>query len=85
MCSGRNVSEQLVIAVMIDLPMQNTFSDLQEHMTETGVLDNHVVLLIKAVIKNYVKISMHHIAKENNQAGEGLDSFYLLWPGNPLG
>ena len=68
MCSGRNVSEELVIAVMMDLPMETTFSDLQEHMTETGVLDNHVVLLIKAVIKNYVKIRMHHLAKENNQA-----------------
>ena len=55
------------MAVMTDIPLETTFSDLQEHMTETGVLDNHVVLLIKSVAKNYLKIRMHHIAKEFNQ------------------
>ena len=54
------------MTVLEDIP-KNTFRDLQDHMTETGVTDNHVFPLIKAVARSYLKIRMHHIGKEFNQ------------------
>ena len=55
------------MAVLEDIPLGKTFADLDEHMTETGVTDNHVYLLIKSLTRNYFKIRMHHLAKEANQ------------------
>ena len=53
--------------VFSEVCMDNTFPDIHYHMSQTGVTDNHVFLLIKAVARNYLKIRMHHIAKEFNQ------------------
>ena len=50
--------------------MAKTFIDLNDHMKESGVLDmdNHVLLLIKSLSRNFLKIRMHHVAKEFNQS-----------------
>ena len=64
---GTNVGEALVLAVLEDIPLDKTFAELDGHMTETGVTDNHVFLLIKSETRNYLKIRMHHLAKEANQ------------------
>ena len=50
-----------------DINIDKTLTELHEHMTETGVLDNHIYILIKSVTRNYIKIRMHHMAKEANQ------------------
>ena len=54
-------------AVLADTPLDSAFTDIHFHMRETGVTDNHVYLLIKAVTRNYLRIRMHHLAKEYNQ------------------
>ena len=36
-------------------------------MKGDGMQHDHVLLLIKSVIKNFIKIRMHYIAKESNQ------------------
>ena len=48
--------------------MDSVFSDLSDHMSEDGMLGSHLIQLIKSVTKNYVKIRMHHLAKESNHA-----------------
>ena len=62
------MGEALVRSVLEDIDINTTFSDLYGHMTETGVTENHVFLLIKSVTRNYLKIRMHHMAKEANQS-----------------
>ena len=63
---GSRISEALVLSVLENIKINMVFVELEEHMTEQAVLDNHVFLLIKAVARNYIKIRMHHFAKEYN-------------------
>ena len=62
------MGEFVVRSVLEDININTTFRDLDGHMTETGVTENHVFLLIKSVTRNYLKIKMHHMAKEANQS-----------------
>ena len=58
--------EAIVSTVFSKVCMDNTFPDIHYHISQTGVTDNHVFLLIKAVTRNYLKIRLHHIAKDKN-------------------
>ena len=49
--------------VLEDINISSIFVDLEEHMLEQSIMDNHVLLLVKALARIYVKICMHHIAK----------------------
>ena len=64
---GAKVAESLVSSVLEDVDVDNTFVELHEHMRDSGVVDNHVYLLIKSVARNYLKIRMHHMAREANE------------------
>ena len=61
------MSESLALSVLEDLPMTNIFSELNSHMTDTSVTESQVFMLLKAVIKNYLKNRVHHLAKRMNQ------------------
>ena len=65
---GKNIAEGLILSVLTDLDTEKVFVDLDHHMQETGVMENHVGLLIRSVTRSYIKICMHHLAKQNNQA-----------------
>ena len=49
---------------MEDLPMANIFPELNAHMMEMAVTDNHVFQLVKSVTKNYCKVRMYHLGRE---------------------
>ena len=36
-------------------------------MQDSGVVDNHVYLVIESVARNYSKTRMHHMAREANE------------------
>ena len=55
------------MSVLTDIPMDLVFNDLSDHMKEDGMLDSHVITLIKSVIRSFIKIQMHHIAKQSNE------------------
>ena len=57
-----------MLSVLEDINISSIFVDLEEHMLEQSIMDNHVLLLVKAVARSYVKIRMHHIAKEFNES-----------------
>ena len=59
--------DAIVTSVLADIPVKTTFTSIHFHMAQTGVTDNHIYLLIKAVARNYLKIRLLHIAKEFNQ------------------
>ena len=65
--SGTKISEGIVLSVLQDLDIGQTFAELHEHMRDTGTTDNHVLILIKSVARSYIKIRMHHLAKEANE------------------
>ena len=47
--------------------MNNVFPELNTHMIDTPVTENHTFMLIKAVARNFLKSRMHHLAKKMNQ------------------
>ena len=54
-------------AVLADIPLEKTFPDTHYHMSESGVTDNHIYILIKAVARSFLKIRMHHLVKQYNE------------------
>ena len=65
---GKNIAKGLILSVLTDLDTEKVFVDLDHHMQETGVMENHVGSLIRSVTRSYINIRMHHLAKENNKA-----------------
>ena len=47
-----------------DLPLDDIFPDLNDHMLETAVTDNHVFQLVKKVTKSYCKVRMYHLGRK---------------------
>ena len=43
------------------------FRDLDDHMVDTAVNDNHVFALVKLVVKGYCKVRFYHLGKEYSQ------------------
>ena len=43
-----------------DLPLDNIFPELNLHMMEMAVTDNHVFQLIQNVTKNYCKVRLYN-------------------------
>ena len=44
--------------------MSLVFRELDTHMFDTAVNDNHVFSLVKGIVKSYCKIRLHHLGKE---------------------
>ena len=58
------ISDAIAKSVLEDLPLDDIFPDLDEHMLETAVSDNHVFQLVKKVTKSYCKVRMYHYGRE---------------------
>lgn len=43
------------------------FSQLEQHLFDVDVLDNHIYNLSKQVLELYIKIRLHHMTKERNR------------------
>ncbi|KAJ8022415.1 hypothetical protein HOLleu_37304 [Holothuria leucospilota] len=58
-------------AVLGGLKPSSVFPDLQAHMTDSAVDDNHVFHLVKLVAKCYCKIRLYHLGKETTSKLSG--------------
>ena len=61
-CKG--ISEAIVTAVLSGISQSKVFSELDSHMFDTPVSENHIFCLIKTVSKCYCKVRLHHLGKE---------------------
>ena len=43
------------------------FRQLDDHVVETAVNDNHIFGLVKLIAKSYCKVRFHHLGKEYSQ------------------
>ena len=58
------IDDAIAKSVLEELPTAQIFPDLNDHMMETAVGDNHVFQLVKTISKNYSKIRLYHLGKE---------------------
>lgn len=55
-----------------DINLSRIFKDLDDHMTDTAVNENHVFGLIKLIANHYSKVRLYHLGKLHTEriAGE---------------
>lgn len=75
---GKGIVDAITTSVLRDVDTRKIFPLLSEHMFDTPVNENHVIVLTKLVCKNFSKIRMYHLGKEQNQklAGENIRKQY---------
>ena len=74
------ISEAIVQAVLSSLSIRSLFNELDDrlfnelddHLFNSAVDDNHILLLIKSIIKSYSKVKFYHLGKKatENESGE---------------
>ena len=64
---GPKLPDAIALAVLEEIVRKKPFPQLDDHMLESPVNNNHVYQLIKSVIKSFVRIRFHHLGKEANQ------------------
>ena len=63
----KNVQEGIAVAVLRTIDVKQVFTNLEDHMLDCIVTENHIFLLIKVVAKTYCKIRLYHLGKEKTQ------------------
>uniref|UniRef100_UPI00358E1433 uncharacterized protein n=1 Tax=Myxine glutinosa TaxID=7769 RepID=UPI00358E1433 len=61
------ISHAISCAVVGEIGYRAVFDSLSEHMFDCEEDNNHVFYLIKSVAASYVKIRMHHLARQMNE------------------
>ena len=65
------ITDAIAKCVLEELPMEHIFPELNYHMMEAAVTDNHVFQLVKTVAKNFCKIRMFHLGREFSAKATG--------------
>lgn len=61
------IQEAFVMAVLSYLPIKNLLKDLDDHLFDSTPGENHVVQLIKAIIRTYCKVKFYDLGKRNTE------------------
>ena len=61
-CIG--LSDAIAVSVLGYLGSSDIFTELQSHVLESAVDDNHIFQLIKIIVKCYCKVRFYHLGKE---------------------
>ena len=64
---GEGIPDVIAFAVLNGINIQTTCKDLDEHMLDTTVDDNHVFKLIKTVSKCYYKVRLYQLGKTTTE------------------
>ena len=64
---GKGITSQVVHAVLERSADETWFPELNDHMFETTLEDNHVHSLVKMAASIYCKIKMHHLARRETE------------------
>ena len=64
---GEGIPYAIAFAIFNSINIQTTFKDLDEHMLDTAVDDNHVFKLIKTVSKCCCKVRLYQLGKTTHE------------------
>ena len=65
------ISDAIVQVMLGSLSIPSLFKELDHHLFNSPVRDNHVVQLIKSIIKSYSKVKFYHLGKKANDNVSG--------------
>ena len=60
---SKGLPNAIATSVLTTINMATMFKDLDEHMLDTTVTDNHTLTLIKAISTCYSKVRFYHLGK----------------------
>ena len=69
--NGCGISNAIAQAVLGFLPVTSHFQELDYHLFDSPIGDNHVIRLIKNAIKYYSKVKFYHLGKKANNDASG--------------
>ena len=64
-CKG--ISDAIGVSVLGALKISSLFTELDDHIYDSTVVDNHIYGLIKRIVKCYCKVKLYHLGKEATQ------------------
>ena len=67
----KGIPAAISTSVLQDINLSTTFKELNDHMLETAVTDNHLFSLIKNISHAYCKIRLFHMGKETTNKLSG--------------
>ena len=62
------IDKVICLSVLRNIQVNKFFNDLDTHVMDGSVTDNHVVSLIKTIAVSYSKVRLHHMARESNES-----------------
>ena len=68
---ARGIPDAFVVAVLASLSIPSLFTELDSHLFDSPVGENHVVQLIKSIIKSYCKVKFYHLGKNTTENSSG--------------
>ena len=68
---AHGIPDAFVVAVLASLSISSLFTELDHHLFDSPVGENHVVHLIKSIIKSYCKVKFHHLGKLTTENSSG--------------
>ena len=63
----RGIPDAIATTVLSGIDSANIFKDLDEHMLDTPVTDNHTFSLTKTISQCYSKVRLYHLGKETTE------------------
>ena len=64
---GKGIPDAIVVSVLNSIDIRATFKELDGHMLNTTVTDNHVFTLIKTISKCYCKVRLYQLGKTTTE------------------
>ena len=61
---GKGIQDAIATSVLANINISQIFRELDEHMMDSAVNDNHTFHLVKMISKCYCKIRLYHLGKE---------------------
>ena len=61
---GKGIPEAIATVVLSTLKVSSLFTELDDHVFDWTVDDNHAYKLIKKILKCYCKVRLYHLGKE---------------------
>ena len=64
---GKGIPDAIALSVLNSVNMKTTFKDIDTHMLDTTINDNHTFTLIKTISKCYSKVRLYHLGKTTTE------------------
>lgn len=74
--SNKNNLPKLIVEISKKFIFSNIFEELSEHILEQDPLENHLILLIRAITLRFLEVRIHFLLKKTSRRDERIRNFH---------